>query len=242
MNWLAKSKGSGPPAEKNELSRQAAVLYGKTARPPLPITPPKIERPGHLGIGIDTSGSREQAWVISQRLTDAVFNAVPKGRLRVNLAAHGGSRVKVFTEFTDDPAPLQRIAKRLRCEAGSTRFVEILGKYLATGQAVTITYIGDTLEEDIGDVIAMAEKLQQIGSRIIVLHDHPYGERASFEAAARITGGFVLPFNKDSIRELKSLFGAIGVLASDPSGGTALLESQRDTLPGARLLLQYLGK
>lgn len=191
-----------------------------------------------LVFAIDATASRESAWTAAQATTDALFGAVP-GELDVALAAHGGSRIKLFTEFVANAATLRDSAAALRCEAGTTQLIEIMERCRSAAGVKVLLYIGDVFEENLAKAEQVATSLRLRGTRVVILHDH--GGRdvgvEAFQRIAAITHGAVLPFDPSSVELLRDLLTAVATLAA---GGVKLLETRARQLPAARLLLAQL--
>lgn len=191
-----------------------------------------------LVFAIDATASREYAWKAAQATTDALFGAVP-GELDVALAAHGGSRVKLFTDFVSSAASLRDSAAALRCEAGSTQLIEIMERCRDSAGVKVLLYIGDVFEESLARAEEVATSLRLRGMRVVILHDHG-GRDVSVEAfhrIAKITHGAVLPFEPSSAARLRDLLAAVATLAA---GGVKLLATRAHELPAAKLLLAKL--
>jgi len=106
-----------------------------------------------------------------------------------------------------------------------------------------VTYIGDVFEESPTRGRKLADEMGRLGIRLFVLHDvadwNARRDAELFQDLARRTVGCVLPFDANAPDRLRDLLAAVAVYAV---GGTALLEQQRRTQPGAALLLKHLGR
>jgi hypothetical protein len=225
---------SGPPST-------APALY-RTIQNPVPAAKPAVksaaERP-RLVFAVDRTASRAPAWEAAKKLQNRLLASVPD-MLDVALASHGGNRV-TFSDYLPDAEALQEIAAKLRCKAGSTQLLPILRRACDEGAQVVV-YIGDVFEESANAAERCADMLKLSETRVIILHDTSSGDDASgdvFRKIAKRTGGCVLPFDPSAIEKLGELLEAVGCLAV---GGEELVEEKKDTLPGAALLLEYLGK
>ncbi len=195
-----------------------------------------------LVFGFDATASREPAWAMARRVTDALVKALP-GELDVALAVHGGSRLHTFTKFTDDGRTLRDLAASINCEAGQTRLLAILSGSLARPGVRVVTYIGDVYEELLKHGRKVADELGRRGIKLFVFHDiSDWAARRDAEVfldLARRTGGCVLPFDANAPGKLRDLLAAVAVFAV---GGAELLQEQRGRLPGAMVLLGSLGE
>jgi hypothetical protein len=209
------------------------------ARPPAVTGTPARPR---LIFAVDATASREPAWVAARQVTDALVKALP-GQLDVALAVHGGSRVHIFTEFTNEPAALRDRAAGVVCEAGLTRLLPILSVSLKQPAVRVVVYIGDVFEENVAKGRQLADAMGEQGIRLIVLHDtaDPAARRDAelFWDLAKRTGGCVMPFDASSSGRLRDLLSAVAVYAV---GGEKLLRERRHDLPGAVALLEHLGR
>lgn len=195
-----------------------------------------------LVFGFDATASREPAWAMARRVTDALVKTLPD-ELDVALAVHGGSRLHTFTEFTTDGKTLRDLAASISCEAGQTRLLPILSGSLARPGVRVVTYIGDVYEESLNQGRKIADDLGRRGIKLFVFHDiSDWAARRDAEVfldLARRTGGCVLPFDASAPSRLRDLLRAIAVFAV---GGVGLLRQRREDLPGAILLLASLGE
>jgi hypothetical protein len=237
----ARQRPAGLPVLQHvrAIAEKATALLAPR-RPPVHAAP-MPSRP-RLVFGFDATASREPAWAVARPLTDALVRALP-GELDVALAVHGGGRLHTFTEFTANPAALRDRAASVRCVSGQTRMLPILARALAAPGVRVVTYIGDVFEEQPARGRKLADEMGRRGIKLFVLHDvadwNARRDAELFLDLARRTGGCVLPFDAAAPARLQELLAAIAVYAV---GGTALLEKQRATLPGAALLLKHLNQ
>jgi hypothetical protein len=211
----------------------------KTLREPAPLPPPPELPRARLVLAMDWTASRSEAARTSTTLADALVRALP-GQLDVAFAAHGGGKVHTFTRFERDATKLRDSVAAVRCEAGGTRFLDILARVLETDGVTTVVYVGDVLEESAGQARKLAVKLAARNIRLIVLQDadcigNP--ETGIFAEMTALTGGALLPFDASALPKLRDLFEAVAVLAV---GDVPMLAAKQETMPAARLLLQHL--
>jgi hypothetical protein len=226
-----------PPAVP--MLQKLRALLAPRAVPPVPAHASLRPR---LVFGFDATASREPAWATARQVTDALVRALP-GALDVALAVHGGGRLHTFTDFTANPATLRDVAASIRCASGRTQMLPILARAIAAHGVRVVTYIGDVFEESPTRGRKLADEMGRLGIRLFVLHDvadwNARRDAELFQDLARRTGGCVLPFDASAPDRLRDLLAAVAVYAV---GGTALLEQQRRTQPGAALLLKHLGR
>src|SRR4051812_5915348 len=202
-------------------------------------TPPRPR----LVFAVDATASREPAWAAARHLTDVLVKALP-GELDVALAVHGGSRVHIFTPFTNDANTLRDRAAGVSCVAGMTRLLPILNA-TARRQAVRVVgYVGDVFEESLGEGRRIADAMGAQGTKLIVLHDTAADPNARRDAElfwdlAKRTGGCVLPFDASATGRLRDLLSAVAAYAV---GGEKLLRERRHDSPGAVALLEHLDR
>lgn len=210
-----------------------------TAPAPAPLDTAPPARP-RLVFGFDATASREPAWAMARKVTDALVKTLP-GELDVALAVHGGSRLHTFTEFTNDGRTLRDLAASIECEAGHTRLLSILSGALARPGVRVVTYIGDVYEESPRQGRKIADELGRRGIKLFVFHDvsdwNARRDAEIFLDLARRTGGCVLPFDASAPGRLRDLLAAVAVYAV---GGAELVHEKREQLPGAVALLGYL--
>ena len=209
------------------------------AAAPLDFDAAPASRP-RLVFGFDATASREPAWAMARKVTDALVKTLP-GELDVALAVHGGSRLHTFTEFTNDGRTLRDLAASIDCEAGHTRLLAILSGSLARPGVRVVTYIGDVYEESLRQGRKIADELGRRGIKLFVFHDiSDWNARRDAEVfldLARRTGGCVLPFDASAPGRLRDLLAAVAVYAV---GGAELVHEKRAHLPGAVALLDHL--
>jgi hypothetical protein len=221
-------------------SAAPAVLAQLThAEPPADTGAPPRPR---LVFAVDATASREPAWAVARRVTDALVKALP-GELDVALAVHGGGRVHTFTPFTSNASTLRDRAAGITCVSGLTRLLPILSASLKAPGVRVVVYVGDVFEESLAQGRQIADSMAAQGIKLIVLHDtaDPAARRDAemFWDLARRTGGCVLPFDATASDRLRDLLSAVAVYAV---GGEKLLRERREALPGAVALLEHLGK
>jgi hypothetical protein len=253
----AEEKTAALPAHSAAVTAQS---LGLPATVPPPAPPPRrasvIGEPAppvheyeiaRVLLAVDATWSRLAAWEASQRVMDALFEALP-GEVLVALAVHGGGEVHTFTEFLPDVRALRRKAARIECLAGHTALIDILARVLDVEDhpVRVVIYIGDVFEESPRDADRLAEELAARGTSVIILHDRANlparqarAADAVFQRIAAITGGAVLPFDAAALDELRAMLEAVAVLAV---GGEEMLEAQQATMPAAPVLLERIAE
>jgi hypothetical protein len=229
---LADAKGAVPPVVSPS-GMPAPVTADSLAAARKAAAP----RP-RLVLGVNATSSRETT--LDLPLTDALLGALPD-ELDVALAVFGGGRVHTYTPFLSDAGALRDRAAGVRCIAGYTKWLDILARVATTDHVGVVVMIGDVFEESERRALRLADVLLAKGTRVIILHDRDSRDVDSgevFRAIAERTGGALLPFDVSAVDRLRAILEATAVLAV---GGEELLETKKNTMPGATLLLEHLG-
>ncbi|XPJ79405.1 hypothetical protein ACNSPR_31120 [Klebsiella pneumoniae] len=239
-------KRGGLPAKRGAIFDQIAKAKPKKIIPASPsreeliaaATKPRTPR---LVFAIDATASRRPAWEEAQRITDALFEALP-GELEIALAVHSGGTVQMFSSFSTDVAHFRDKARGVTCRGGHTKLVSLMRQTLDHQGVKAFLYIGDCFEENSAEAYDLADAMALRGVKAFMFHDDATGgtaHRDIFAEIARRTGGALIDFRSWSQQELREIFAAVAVLAV---GGVRLLEQRRKQLPGADKLLRLLPK
>lgn len=205
----------------------------------------KVTGNPRLLFSMDATASREASWEIAKKITVSMFKAMPD-QLDIALAYHSDSQLQEVTPFSDQPKAFLDKVMTVRCSAGSTALNEILEEAVNIPRLKVICYTGDCHEEYENESYELAEKLKAKGVRIFIFHDWESSKfqgydtdsaRDVFERICEITNGVIFDFNQKAPSKIKSYLEAIAVFAG---GGMAALESKKNQLPGAKLLLEKL--
>lgn len=240
------AKRGGVPAKRGAIFDQIAQAKPKSRISASPsredllaaATKPRTPR---LVFAIDATASRRPAWEEAQRITDALFEALP-GELEIALAVHSGGTVQMFSSFSTDIGHFRDKALGVKCRSGRTRLVSLMNETLDHQGVKIFLYIGDCFEEEPLEAYELADAMALRGVKALMFHDDATGgtfHRDVFAEIARRTGGALIDFRSWSQAELREIFAAVAVLAV---GGVRMLEQRRKQLPGADRLLRLLPK
>ena len=176
---------------------------------------------GRLIFALDATMSRQPTWDMACALQGEMFaSAAAAGNLSVQL---------VYFR-------LRAAMERIDCRGGLTQIARVLSharKEAEKHDLAALVYVGDSMEEEIDELLGLAGELGLRGVKAFVFHDgrDPAAESA-FRQIAQLTGGAYLPFDRNSAAELKALLGAVAAYAA--GGRKALQAMNSDT---ARKLL-----
>ena len=136
----------------------------------------------------------------------------------------------------DNAGSLRAAMERIDCRGGLTQIARVLSharKEAEIHDLAALVYVGDSMEEEIDELLGLAGELGLRGVKAFLFHDgrDPAAESA-FRQIAQLTGGAYLPFDRNSAAELKALLGAVAAYAA--GGRKALQAMNSDT---ARKLL-----
>lgn len=224
-----------------DASRRASLLAQIRAARPSKAPPPvsgvplsPVRRP-RLVFAFDATASRAETWASAQKITAKMFDVIP-GALDVALAVHGGDALHTFTAFSADAREFRKHAAAITCVSGSTQLCDIMTRTLDAGGVRVLSYIGDAFEEDIDEVLALADRFKLRGIPVVLLADQAEDATlAVYRAIADRTGGAVLDFRASKLKVMGEVLAGVATLAI---GGRKLLEAQATA--GARLLLEHL--
>lgn len=225
--------------EKIRAGKGAAANHGKVSTEKLRRAAERPRTKGKLLFALDATASRSGAWEAAQKITHSMFDSIP-GELEVSLSYHGGNRVKQFTPFTKSFKKFQDELLMIRCQAGITRLNEILDRASKVEGLSAISYIGDSYEEDLEQSKEIALRLKIKGVKLFFFQDKTdfvdQEATIAFSTLVDITGGAVMDFSLQTIKEAEDLLTAVALYSA---GGVKLLNEQK-MLPGARKLLGEL--
>lgn len=194
---------------------------------------------GRLVFALDATLSRQPTWDVACDLQAAMFDAVGRGGLAVQLVYYRGAGEARASRWVDDSAALKRMMSGLACRGGRTQIGRVLDHAIEAGRAAplaALVFIGDAMEENPDRLADAAGRLALRGTRAFLFQEgaDPTAAR-TFREIARLTGGLHLPFDEGAAAGLADLLGAVAAFAG---GGRAALEA-RGT-PAARRLLADL--
>ena len=201
------------------------------------LAPPTDAASGRLIFALDATMSRQPTWDMACALQGEMFSAAAAaGDLSVQLVYFRGQRESRASRWVDNAESLRAVMERIDCRGGLTQIARVLShaKRECEKQPVAaLVYVGDSMEENIDQLLGLAGELGLRGVKAFVFHDgrDPAAESA-FRQIAHLTGGAYLPFDKNSAAELKALLGAVAAYAA---GGRKALQAL-DSASARRLL------
>jgi hypothetical protein len=201
------------------------------------VTPATDAASGRLIFALDATMSRQPTWDMACALQGEMFTAAATtGNLSVQLVYFRGQHESRASRWVDNAESLRSVMEKIDCRGGLTQIGRVLAharKEAEKHPLAALVYVGDSMEENIDELLVLAGELGLRGVKAFVFHDgrDPTAE-AAFRQIAHLTGGVYLPFNRSSAAELKALLGAVAAYAA---GGRKALEAM-DSGTARRLL------
>jgi hypothetical protein len=160
------------------------------------------------------------------------------GGLGVQLVYFRGFHEFHASQWASDPNTLLSNMTGIHCRAGHTQIERVLSHALSETKKESINalvYVGDSFEEDVDGVCAVAGELGLSGVPAFMFHEgrDPVTERA-YREIARLTGGAYCNFSQASAKVLRDLLSAVAVYAA---GGRKALADYGKEKGGDVLLL-----
>jgi len=208
------------------------------------ITPakPAGER-GRLLFAMDATMSRQPAWDMALGLQAEMFRTVKDvGGLDVQLVYFRGFGECKASKWVSDPEALARLMTSVTCQGGFTQIAKVLShaKSQSNKKKVdAVIYVGDSMEEDIDHLAALAGELGMLGVPVFLFQEGYDGSaETAYREIARLTRGAYCRFDAGSAQQLQELLSAVAAFAA---GGRQALEDLSRAKGGAtRLLLEQL--
>ncbi len=182
---------------------------------------------GRLIFALDATMSRQPTWDAACALQAELFRAAAGvGGLSVQLVYFRGLSEARASRWVGDAAALGRIMSGIACHGGLTQIGRVLdhaAKEAARQPVAALAYVGDAMEENIDALAAKAGALALRNTRAFMFLEgrDPAAERG-FREIARLTGGVMLPFDRNAAGELRALLAAVATYAA---GGRRALEA-----------------
>lgn len=194
---------------------------------------------GRLIFAMDATASREPTWDHACHIQAEMFSATAElGGLDIQLAYYRGFREFRASDWVGEAGELLREMTRVRCLAGHTQIARLLKHGIGETErrkVNALVFVGDSLEEDLDKLGALAGRLGLLGLPCFMFHEggDPVARRA-FRQIAQLSGGAFCPFDAGSARQLKELLAAVAVFAA--GGRRALADYSKRTGGPARQL------
>ena len=185
---------------------------------------------GRLIFAMDATASREPTWDRACQIQGEMFDATAAlGGLSVQLVYYRGFGECRASRWVEESRALVRAMTAVHCLGGHTQIRKVLRHALDETQAQRVhalVFVGDSMEEDVDELCAIAGELGLRGVPAFMFHEGPDPAAAlAFRQIARLTNGAYLRFDASSARQLKELLGAVAVYAA--GGRKALKDYSR---------------
>jgi hypothetical protein len=215
------------PARERGGKADVDAFLRRVAATPAPVAHGET---GRLIFAMDATASREPTWDSACQIQGEMFDATSTlGGLEVQLVYYRGFGQCRSSGWARDSRALVRYMTSVFCLGGHTQIRKILRhaiKETKRQRVHALVFVGDSMEEDVDDLCALAGELGMLGVPIFMFHEgqDPSANQA-FRQIARLSNGAYLRFDASSARQLKELLGAVAVYAA-----------------GGRKALQHYGK
>lgn len=200
---------------------------------------------GRLLFGLDATASRQPTWDRAAHIQAEMFQAASQlGGLDIQLAFFRGFGEFKVSPWTSNGPDLLRRMTSVTCLAGQTQLAKVL-KHARNEQKRrkidALVYVGDSFEEDIDDVGAVAGELGLLGLPCFMFHEGSDQLAAfAFQQVAKLSGGAYFSFDAASAATLTELLRAVAVYAS--GGFQALKDHSRSGSGEARQITDQLAR
>ena len=216
------------PTEGRSDSADVDAFLRRVAATPAPV---KQGETGRLIFAMDATASREPTWDGACQIQGEMFDATASlGGLSVQLVYYRGFGECRASRWVQDSRALVRAMTAVHCLGGHTQLRKVLRHALDETQVQRVhalVFVGDSMEEDVDELCAIAGELGLRGVPAFMFHEGPDPAAAlAFRQIARLTNGAYLRFDASSARQLKELLGAVAVYAA--GGRKALKDYSRE--------------
>src|SRR5688572_9433536 len=181
-----------------------------------------------LVFALDATMSRQPTWDLACRVQGEMFAAASQaGGLSVQLVYFRGFGECRASRWVADPRALTDLMTKINCQGGQTQIGRVL-RHVRTEASQTpvkvLVYVGDTMEEPIDDLCAVAGELGLLGVKAFMFHEghNPDAARA-FQEIARLSGGAYARFDAGAPHTLSELLRAAAAYATSGVEGLARL-------------------
>jgi hypothetical protein len=203
---------------------------------------PETGRRGRLIFALDATMSRQPTWDTARRLQADMFLEVQAiGGLDVQLVYFRGSNECRASRWVSEPAALAALMNKIDCEGGHTQLRKVLAHARAEtekSKVQALVYVGDAMEEAIGDLKVRAGELGLRGVPAFMFQEgYDAVAEQAYREMARLSHGAYCRFNAGAAHELRELLRAVAAYAA---GGMKALDdlSARRNAGAIRLLEQ----
>jgi hypothetical protein len=186
----------------------------------LALTPaPAGSGRGRLLFALDATMSRQPTWDRACHIQADMFREAEKlGGLDIKLVFFRGFNECKASQWYGQSAPLLRAMTSISCQGGYTQIEKVLKravKEAREGRVNALVYVGDSCEEEIDAVCAVAGELRLVGVPVFMFQEgaDPYAQSV-FREVARLSGGAWCRFDEGSAGQLRDLLSAVAIFAA----------------------------
>ncbi len=211
------------PTRDSDGSADIDAFLRRVAAIPAPVAHGQT---GRLVFAMDATASREPTWDRACQIQGEMFDATASlGGLAVQLVYYRGFGECRASGWARDSRSLVRYMTGVFCLGGHTQIRKVLRhtiKETRRKRVHALVFVGDSMEENVDDLCALAGELGLLGVPAFMFHEGPDPAASlAFRQIARLTNGAYLRFDASSARQLKELLGAVAVYAA---GGRKALQ------------------
>jgi len=208
-------------SKKREISNKSGNAQVQNFLNKLATTPNvrAAKRRGRLLFAMDATASREPTWDTACQIQGEMFAQTDAmGGLDVQLAYYRGYKDFRATPWISTSADLIPFMTKVRCLGGHTQVERLLRyavKETAKQKINALVFVGDSIEEDVDQVCAVAGELGIMGVPCFLFHEgyEPVASTA-FQQIATLTNGAYCRFDPTAAAQLKELLAAVAVFVA----------------------------
>jgi hypothetical protein len=207
--------GKTPKIVANQTGAEVDAFLRKLAVTPVPARAAK----GRLIFALDATMSRLPTWDRACQIQGDMFReADAVGGLDIKLVFFRGYRECKASAWYAQSAPLLRAMTSIVCQGGYTQIERVLKRAVKEAREGTVSalvYVGDSCEEEVDPICAVAGELGVLGVPVFMFQEgaDPYAETV-FREAARLSGGAWCRFDEASADQLRDLLSAVAAFAA----------------------------
>jgi hypothetical protein len=198
---------------------------------------------GRLIFALDATMSRQPTWDLAQSLQGRMFESTSAlGGLDVQLVYFRGFGECRASRFVSGGQGLAALMAKIGCRGGHTQIGKVLCHVrdeAKAGRVGALVFVGDSMEERLDDLCAVAGELGLLGVKAFMFHE---GDSVvagnAFKEIARLTGGAYAAFDTNAPARLAALLSAAAAYAA--GGRLALERKAAEGANEARLLLSQM--
>jgi hypothetical protein len=164
---------------------------------------------GRLMFAIDATMSRAATWKIASKLQANMFReTAPIGRLDVQLVYYRGDECRK-SEWCQSGERLAQLMGTVDCVGGQTQISRVLRHALRETERTPVqalVFVGDAMEEEIGELAAMAAELGVKGVPIFMFQEgRDSAVQKAFRLLALKSGGAYFKFDIETSQAIEQL-------------------------------------